>query len=87
MPDHIHMTQFEREQIRMFGEDIQRLARRHGANVRKHEEAGSMCLALFNLGTAIINASKMDGNFLLWAAFTPRMPNFSDSDTAYGEVE
>ena len=46
-----------------------------------------LCQALSSLAVSISNWSELDGHYSIWAAFTPRLPDFSESDDAYAEVD
>lgn len=73
VPDFDHMSQFDREQLMFLAEDIHRIARLNGHKMTKNGIAAEVALALFNLGTAVRNFSKMNGTMAIWAAFTPTM--------------
>lgn len=72
-PDFDHISQYDREQLRFLSDDIHRIAKLHGHKMTKNGVAGEVALALFNLGTAIGNFSRMNGTMAIWAAFTPTM--------------
>jgi len=74
VPDFNHISQFDREELAHLGEDIQKSASGHGKHLRdRGGEARDVCLAVFNLGVAISNFSKLNGHMAIWASFNPQM--------------
>jgi len=85
VPDFSHMSQFDREEIAHLGEDIQKSASGHGKRLKNRKgEARDVCLAVFNLGVAISNFTKLNGHMAIWASFSPQM--FDGDDLTTTEV-
>lgn len=72
-PDFEHISQFDREELKQLGEDIQKLCSFHGKKMFKGGVGKEVALSAFNLGVAITNFSKLNGTMSIWASFTPTL--------------
>lgn len=72
-PDYAHISQFDREELKILGEDIQRVCSNHGRRMKKGSLGKEICLSTFHLGVAISNFSQLNGTMAIWASFTPTL--------------
>lgn len=79
-PDLTHLSANARYDLLRMGDEIQQIAQRRGQLHRKEAEAAGVFLAVYRLGVAIENYSKLNGHLGIVATFTPLMPFFPEDE-------